>query len=74
MSPFEVVHGYKLRKPIDLSPMTHHARESESGYAFASYVHDLRKEMNKKIQDSKYIINPMLIYTTCILILMREIL
>ena len=48
MSPFEVVHDYKLRKPIDLILMTHHSRVSES--ASTSYVHNLHKEINNKIQ------------------------
>jgi len=26
MSPFEVVHGYKPRRPLDLLPMSLHAR------------------------------------------------
>jgi len=57
MSPFEVLHGYKLRKPIDLILVTHHPRISESASAFISYVHDLHEEINKKIQVT-YIINP----------------
>jgi len=52
MSPIEVVHGYKPRKLIDFSPMTHHARVSESTSAFASQVHDLHKEISEKIQYS----------------------
>ena len=52
MSPFEVVHSYKPRKPIDLSSMTHHLWVSESTFAFTSHVHDLHVEINKKIQDS----------------------
>jgi len=52
MSPFEAVHGYKPKKPIDLILMTQHPRLSESASAFASYIHDLHKEINKKIQES----------------------
>ena len=48
MSSFEV-RGYKPRKPINLIPMTHHLRIFESVFAFASHVHDLHKEINKKI-------------------------
>jgi len=44
------VHSYKLRKPIDLIPMTHHSRVSESQSAFASHIHDLHKEISEKIQ------------------------
>jgi len=52
MSPFEVVHDYKPRKPIDLVPMTQHPRVSESASAFASHIHDLYEEISKKIQES----------------------
>ena len=34
-SPFEVVHGYIPRKPLDLLPMSPHVRISESSEAFA---------------------------------------
>jgi len=44
MSSFEVVLGYKPRKPIDLIPMTH-LRVSESASAFASHTHELHKEI-----------------------------
>ena len=49
MSLFEVVHGYKPRKLIDFILMTQHPRVSELAYAFASHIHDLRKEISKKI-------------------------
>jgi len=52
MSPFEVVHGYKPRKPIDLILMTQQPRLSESASAFASHIHDLHKKISKKIQKS----------------------
>jgi len=52
MSPFEVGHGYKPRKPIDLIPMTQHPRVSKSASAFASHIHYLHKEISKKIQES----------------------
>ena len=52
MSPFEVVHGYKSRKPIDLIPMTQHPRVSKSVSAFASHIHNLHKKISKKIQES----------------------
>ena len=50
MSPFEVVHNYKPKKPIDLIPITHHIRVSELASAIASHVHDLHKEISKKTQ------------------------
>ena len=40
-SPFEVVHGYTPRKPLDLLPMSPHVRISESVEAFARHIHDL---------------------------------
>jgi len=52
MSPFEVVHCYKPRMHIDLIPMKHHPTISKSTSAFASHVHDLYKEISKKIQKS----------------------
>ena len=49
-SPFEVVHGYTPRKPLDLLPMSPHVRISESTEAFAQHIHDLHNEIRKKIQ------------------------
>ena len=51
-SPFEVVHGYTPRKPLDLLPMSPHVRISESAKAFARHIHDLHNEIRKKIQSS----------------------
>ena len=48
-SPFEVVHGYITRKPLDLLPMSPHVRISESAEAFAQHIHDLHNEIRKKI-------------------------
>uniref|UniRef100_A0A2N9EPA1 Chromo domain-containing protein n=1 Tax=Fagus sylvatica TaxID=28930 RepID=A0A2N9EPA1_FAGSY len=48
MSPFEVVHGYKARKPLDLLPMSPHVRMSESAEAFARHVHDLHKDISNR--------------------------
>jgi len=45
MSPFEVVYGYKPRKPIDLVSMTQHPKVSESASIFASHIHHLHKEI-----------------------------
>uniref|UniRef100_A0A2N9G4P9 Reverse transcriptase n=1 Tax=Fagus sylvatica TaxID=28930 RepID=A0A2N9G4P9_FAGSY len=52
MSPFEVVHGYKARKPLDLLPMSPHVRMSESAEAFARHVHDLHKDISNRIHSS----------------------
>jgi hypothetical protein len=38
MSPFEVVHGYKPRKPLDVLPMSLHAKVSESAESFACRI------------------------------------
>ena len=37
-SPFEIVHGYKPRKPTDLIPLPHHARVSVSAKSFAQHI------------------------------------
>ena len=52
MSPFEVVHGYKARKPLDLFPMSPQVRMSKSAEAFARHIHDLHKDINNRIHSS----------------------
>ena len=57
MSPFEVVHGYTPRRPLDLLPISSHDRVSVSAISvsaieFASHMHELHKEINKRIQAS----------------------
>jgi len=52
MSPFEVVHGYKPRKPLNLLPISLHARVSESAKSFARRIQDLHIEITKQIQAS----------------------
>uniref|UniRef100_A0A2N9H5T6 Reverse transcriptase n=1 Tax=Fagus sylvatica TaxID=28930 RepID=A0A2N9H5T6_FAGSY len=54
ISPFEVVHGYPPRKPLDLLPMSPHVRVSESAEAFAQHLHDLHHEIRNKIQASNF--------------------
>ena len=51
-NPFEVVHGYTPKKPLDLLPMSPHVRISESAKVFARHIHDLHNEIRKKIQAS----------------------
>ena len=51
-SPFEVVHGYTPRKPLDLLPMSPHVRISKFAEAFAQHIHELHNEIRKKIQVS----------------------
>jgi len=52
MSPFEVVHGYKPRKSLDLLLMSFHARVYESAESFARRIQDLHIEITKQIQAS----------------------
>ena len=52
MSPFEVVNGYKPRKPLNLLPMSIHARVSESAESFGRRIQDLHIEITKQIQES----------------------
>ncbi|GFY87387.1 hypothetical protein Acr_05g0010260 [Actinidia rufa] len=49
MSPFEVVHGFKPRKPVDLLPMSPHTRVSESAESFARHARELHDEIRKVI-------------------------
>uniref|UniRef100_A0A2N9GME3 Reverse transcriptase n=1 Tax=Fagus sylvatica TaxID=28930 RepID=A0A2N9GME3_FAGSY len=56
ISPFEVVHGYPPRKPLDLLPMSPHVRVSEFAEAFAQHLHDLHHEIRNKIQASTAVI------------------
>jgi len=51
-SPFEVVHGYRPRKPLNLIPLPVHTRISKSAESYAQHVKDLHKEINQKIQTS----------------------
>ena len=44
------MHGYTPRKPLDLLPMSPHAKISESAETFARHIHDLHNEIRKKIQ------------------------
>jgi hypothetical protein len=54
ISPFEVVHGYPPKKPLDLLPMSPHVRVSEFAEAFAQHLHDLHHEIRNKIQASNF--------------------
>ena len=51
-SPHEIVYGFRPRQLIDLSLMSDHIRVSDSASSFASYVHDLYKEVRNKIAQS----------------------
>jgi len=53
LRPFEIVHGYQCRQPIDLILMTpHQIRIFESAASFGSHIHDLHKEISNQIQKS----------------------
>jgi len=53
MSPFEVVHGYQPRQPVDLILMApYYTRMSKSAASLVSHIHDLYKEINTQIQKS----------------------
>ena len=50
LNPFEIVNGYKPRKPVDLIPMAHHhSRVSDSLSTFVSHIRALHKEIKEKI-------------------------
>ena len=50
LTPFEIVHGYKLRAPVDLIPMSPTQRVSKSAESFALRMHELHKQISEKIQ------------------------
>ena len=51
-SPFEIVHGFKPRSPIDLinTPSLH--RMSESTESFVSHMHELHKHISDQIHSN----------------------
>uniref|UniRef100_A0A2N9F448 Chromo domain-containing protein n=1 Tax=Fagus sylvatica TaxID=28930 RepID=A0A2N9F448_FAGSY len=51
MSPFEVVHGYKARKPLDLLPMSPQVRMSESAEAFARHADSRQRHLEFAVAD-----------------------
>ena len=51
-SLFEIIHGYKPKRPIDLILLPSHARVSESVESYAQHIKELHKEISKKIQMS----------------------
>jgi hypothetical protein len=52
MSLFEIIHGYKPRKPLHLFLMSLHARVSESVESFTHKIQDLHVEITKQLQAS----------------------
>ena len=55
MSPFEVVHGYKPRKPTDLIPLLQHARVSITAESFAQHIKELHENIRNHINKSNEI-------------------
>ena len=55
MSPFEVVHGYKPRKPTDLIPLPQHARVSITAESFAQHIKELHENIRNYINKSNEI-------------------
>ena len=51
-SPFEIVHGFKLRSPIDLIPTPLLHRMLESAESFVSRMHELHKHINDQIHSN----------------------
>ena len=48
-SPFQIVHGYSPRTPIDLVHLPPHMRVSKPAKNFAKHIHDLHVETRRKI-------------------------
>lgn len=48
LNPFEVVHSYKSRRPLELIPMSLHASVLLSAEVFVYHLHDLHIEINKQ--------------------------
>ena len=55
MSPFEVVHGYKPRKPTDLIPLPQHARVSITTESFSQHIKELHENIRNHINKSNKI-------------------
>ena len=52
MIPFEVVHGYKPRKPLNILLMSLHAKVFELAKFFTRKIQNLHIEITKQIQTS----------------------
>ena len=48
-SPFQIVHGYYPRTPIDFVPLPPHMRVSEPAKKYAKHIHDLHAKIRRKI-------------------------
>ena len=55
MSLFEVVHGYKTKKPTDLIPLPQHARVPITVESFAQHIKDLHENIRNHINKSNEI-------------------
>ena len=52
MSPYEIVHLYIPRKPIDLIPINPYVWVNATAESFAQHIHDLHDKISKQIQAS----------------------
>ena len=50
----EIVYSFRLRQSIDLITIPDHYRAFESIFAFASYVHELHKEIGNRIVQKQH--------------------
>ena len=55
MSPFEVVHGYKSKKPTNLILLLQHARVSITAESFTQHIKELHENIRNHINKSNEI-------------------
>ena len=51
-SPFEIVHGYKPNRPLDLIPLPNHSRVSESAESFAQHIKHLHHDISQRLNST----------------------
>jgi len=61
-SPFEIVTGFRPRQPIDLVPLAHHFRVSDSASVCTSHIRALHEEIREKIMKNNADYKASLIY------------
>ena len=52
LSPFKIVTSRRPRKPVDLVPMSIHARVSESAESFAEHIKSLHDSIRQRLEVS----------------------
>ena len=52
MSPFEIVTGYRPRRPIDLAPLPLHTHVSASALSMAEHIRSLHSDIRRRIEIS----------------------